>query len=534
MKRIFLIALVAAAAVGFTALGSGAGDSSDGYKVRAIFHNAFSVIPGEDVKIAGVKVGKISDLDVTADQKAAVTLNITKAGFQDFRSDAECTIRPQSLIGEKFVECTPTQPRVTGAQEAAPLEKIESGPGKGEYLLPVDRNARPVDIDLVTNIMRLPYRERLAILINEFGTGLAGRGDDLRQVIRNTDPGLRQTDKVLKILSDQDQVLADLARDSDTALAPLTRERDKAADFVAQAADVADATAERRADLEKNIDRLPTLLRQLRPTMVRLGGLADQATPVLSDLHSEAPSINKLVAQLGPFSRSATTSLTSLGDASVPGRTALVKSRGIVKDLRTFAATSKPLSTNLKEIVQSLQSTGGIERLMDYIFYQGTAVNGFDAAGHYLRAQLLVNICSVYAITPDPSCSAKFASSGETRATARQALASQDDGRSPALARTDAVLRGMSPEQALGKAGGDQQAIKTGTGSATGDSADDAPPPLALPTQLLPGGGDDDDPALPPSTPTPSPSTTEAPAPTTTGPQNAAAALLDYLLGNGP
>jgi phospholipid/cholesterol/gamma-HCH transport system substrate-binding protein len=532
MKRIIVIALVAAAAVGFTALGTGAGDSSDGYEVRAIFHNAFSVIPGEDVKIAGVKVGKISDLDVTDKQQAAVVLNITKAGFQDFRTDAECTIRPQSLIGEKFVECTPTQPRVTGAQEAAKLTQIKDGPGKGQYLLPVDRNSRPVDIDLVTNIMRLPYRERLAILINEFGTGLAGRGDDLRQVIRNADPGLRQTDQVLKILSDQDQVLADLARDSDTALAPLTRERDKAADFVAQAANVADATAERRADLEKNIDRLPTLLQQLRPTMVRLSGLADQATPVLADLHSEAPSLNRLITQLGPFSRSATTSLTSLGEASVPGRTALVKSRGIVKDLRTFATTSKPLSTNLKEIVQSLQSTGGIERVMDYIFYQGTAINGFDAAGHYLRAQLLVNICSVYAITPDPSCTAKFASSGETRASARQALASQDDGRSPALARTDAVLRGMSPEQALGKAGGDKQAIKTGTGSGTGSGADATPPPLALPTQLLPGGGDD--PALPPSAPTPSPSTTGAPAPTTTGPQNAAAALLDYLLGNGP
>ena len=46
------------------------------YRVRAIFMNAFSVIPGEDVKIAGVKVGKIESLDVTPDHKAAVVLRI--------------------------------------------------------------------------------------------------------------------------------------------------------------------------------------------------------------------------------------------------------------------------------------------------------------------------------------------------------------------------------------------------------------------------------------------------------------------------
>ena len=46
-------------------------------------------------------------------------LDITKPGFQDFRTDAECTIRPQSLIGEKFVECTPTAAARRGRRRAA-------------------------------------------------------------------------------------------------------------------------------------------------------------------------------------------------------------------------------------------------------------------------------------------------------------------------------------------------------------------------------------------------------------------------------
>src|SRR3954467_8775537 len=112
MRRILGIVLTlcvsAAALLLATAASDGGGTP---YRVRAIFMNAFSVIPGEDVKIAGVKVGKIESLDVTPDHKAAVVLRIDRAGFDDFRADAQCIIRPQSLIGEKFVECTPTQPR---------------------------------------------------------------------------------------------------------------------------------------------------------------------------------------------------------------------------------------------------------------------------------------------------------------------------------------------------------------------------------------------------------------------------------------
>ena len=84
-------------------------DANPPYQVRAIFDNAGFVIPGEDVKIAGVKVGKVDSLDVTKDFKAAVVLDITEPGYQDFRRDASCIVRPQNLIGERFVECKPTQ-----------------------------------------------------------------------------------------------------------------------------------------------------------------------------------------------------------------------------------------------------------------------------------------------------------------------------------------------------------------------------------------------------------------------------------------
>ena len=56
MKRALAIASVLLAAAALAVFATGAGDAG-GYKVRAIFNNAAFVIKGEDVKIAGVKVG---------------------------------------------------------------------------------------------------------------------------------------------------------------------------------------------------------------------------------------------------------------------------------------------------------------------------------------------------------------------------------------------------------------------------------------------------------------------------------------------
>jgi ABC-type transporter Mla subunit MlaD len=101
---VLTIALVVAA---LFAVGAAGPDTGGSYKVRAIFDDVASAVPGEDVKIAGAKIGKIDSMTVTPEKKAAVVLDITDDGFSPFHDDAHCTIRPQSLIGEKYVECDP-------------------------------------------------------------------------------------------------------------------------------------------------------------------------------------------------------------------------------------------------------------------------------------------------------------------------------------------------------------------------------------------------------------------------------------------
>jgi len=402
MRRMLGVLALVVSIPALLVLGVGAEGDGDSYRVRAIFDNVASAVPGEDVKVAGAKVGVIESMDVTDDKKAAVVLEIEEAGFVPFRANARCIVRPQSLIGEKFVECDP------GDTSAEPLERIADGDGEGQHLLPLQRTSSAVDLDLVNNVLRRPFRERLAILLGEFGTGLAGRGNDLNEAIHRANPALRETDRVLEILSNQNRVLADLARDSDQALAPLAREKERVTDFIENANETGQATAARSADIERGIERLPTFLRELRPLMADLDGFAGQATPVMRDLNAAGEDISRLISALGPFSEGARVSLETLGDATETGRPALIRTRPLIRDLADFGERARPVSTDLDKLTASLDRSGGIERLMDFFYFSTLSINGFDEISHYLRAATLVNTCSGYALTPTPACDAHY------------------------------------------------------------------------------------------------------------------------------
>ena len=180
MRRLVAVAVaLVALAVAAVVLANTSSGGGDPYQVRAIFDDAAFAVPGEEVRIAGAPVGTIAALGVCVNRakpcppgtasKAAATLTINNSGFTPFRANAFCAIRPQSLIGEKYVDCNP------GTAAYPPLPKIPNGqPGAGSYLLPVSHTHSPVDTDIVQDIYREPVRQQFSLIINELGTGLAG------------------------------------------------------------------------------------------------------------------------------------------------------------------------------------------------------------------------------------------------------------------------------------------------------------------------------------------------------------------------
>ncbi len=525
MKRLAAIFLLLVASAAVLVTGSAVGGDEGNYQVRAIFDSAGFLVVGEEVRVAGANVGVISDVTVTGNDeparadgspdpgKAAVVLQIDDPAFQDFREDASCLIRPQSLIGEKFVECEPTQPRAAGSEAPPPLEQIPDGePGEGEYLLPLEQNGKAVDLDLVNNIMEEPYPDRFRLILNDLGAGLAARGDELAQIIERANPALRETNQVLAVLSRQNKVLAQLASDSDAVIGSLARERTHVSSFINQSEVVASATAERAPDLEQSLARFPSFLRELRSTMTRLDSFSTAATPVFTDLGDAAPSLTRLSKALGPFSTAATTSFTSLGKAAEASGPLIAQSDPVIRQIRGLAKSGKPAAVNLRKLLASLRKTNGFKHLTKLVFNASGALNAFDQYGHFIRALLPLNNCVDYDTIPEPGCGANFtgdAASGAGVRAARQALRDQSAG-ADALPgtedapRPEAANRGQGPNST----GGEPPSLDVTPGTAVPPDGEVAPEGVV--------------PEVGPSTGSSGP---------TAGRMRAARELLDFLIG---
>ncbi len=506
----FAGALGVAALVAVVLLATSAGGSGGTYTVRAIFDDAGNAIPGENVKIDGVKVGSVGSVTPTPQAQAAVALKIENPGFQSFRSDASCTIEPEALLGEKFVNCLPTQPRAAGAPLPPPLKRIPSGQeGAGQYLLPVQNTSSPVDVDLLNDITRRPEAERFTIIINELGAGLAGRGSDLNVVVKRADPALRELDKVLAIFAGENKTLAKLADDSAKALAPFAAVRERVADFIVQSNTVARATAEHRGALAQNLADFPAFLRQLGPAAERLGRLADQTTPAFTDLAVAAPGINKAFTNLPAFANSSTAFFTSLGRTAKTSGPAIASTQPLLGKVQALGSSAKPFAGNLSELLTSLRDTGGLERFLDFVFLGGGSLNGYDSLGHFLRAEIIAKNCVGYKVTPQQGCSSNFVKGEGSAASTSSATASST---SLVMDRTLAVLNGATPAAAIAKYPGSVPSLGS-DGSALAALSSEA----GATSTVAPVGG--------------AAAGTTYYSPSTEG-SSASGMLLNYLLGN--
>lgn len=423
---ISLAVFVTAVCVG-AALGAGGSDDDGAYKVRAIFDNASFVIAGEDVKVAGVNVGTIDSLDVDEQHRAVVVLKIDDPAFKPFRTDARCHVGLQSLIGEQFIECDPTQVRGGDKAQAPELPEIKDGePGAGQHLLPVARTSSPVGADLLNNIMRVPQRQRLPLIINELGAGLSGNGEALAAALTRASPTLQQADELVAILARQNKMLGQLVDDSDAVLAPLAQRRKDLGSFVKNVGDTAAATARQGDALEENFARFPAFLSELGPAADRLGELADQTTPAIQNLASEAATVNASTKLLGPLAKQANPTLKTFGKVADQGRKTFPKFAAQADQFNKLGTPLVPLAENLAKLSSSFDDTGGIESLMSFIYFYTGAVNGEDASGHFIRAGLGFSNCVDRSDNANDTlgCSAAFFDKDAANASAARAKAS--------------------------------------------------------------------------------------------------------------
>jgi virulence factor Mce-like protein len=399
MRRLLVIGLMLAAGVAAVVASASAGSQGpEGATYTVELDNAFGIVEGADVKVAGVRAGHVTGMRVDRHSKRAlVDFKITENGFGSLRTDAFCETRPQSLIGEYFVDCRP------GTAE----QRLKAGD-----TIPVEQTASTIPIDLINNIMQRPYRERLGIILNELGAGVGGHAGDIQETLRRAVPALRETDRVLAILAEQNRMLGNLTRDADAVIGDLADNRKDVGRFVTETRQTAAASAERRAEIAASLRRLPTFLAELELTMAKLGEAADAQSPALADLNQSAGQLATLLEQLPDFADSSRTSFKSLAELSEDGRPALRAAKPTIAELNRFSTKTPELSNNLAIVLDHLddrkhavekdprapggQGYTGFEALLSYVYDQTMAINTFDSNGYMLKVNLFLSECSDY------------------------------------------------------------------------------------------------------------------------------------------
>jgi ABC-type transporter Mla subunit MlaD len=402
MRRLAaLLLLLCVGALALVATGAGDGDDAGAREYSAEIDNAFGLVEGGDLKVAGVRAGKVTGLRLDLEtNRAIVDFEVTENGFGSLRTDVRCEARPQSLIGEYFLDCLPG----TSAKELPVGSTI-----------PVSRVTSTVPGDLVNNVLRRPYRERLAIILGELGAGVAGNGENLNAAIRRASPALRQTNRVLKTLAGQNRILADLVTDADEVVGDLAGNKEDVGRFVEEARDTATASAERRDEIAAGLRKLPGFLAQLEPTMAALGETADAQTPALTNLRASAGQLERLLDNLGPLAKASRPAVRSLGKSAVTGREAVTAAAPVVRQLDTFTDTAPEVGNNLRHVLEHLnnrdkaveedpRSPGGkgytgFEALLQYVYDQVLSVNIYDQTSHVLNIGVIPpnDACAGYA-----------------------------------------------------------------------------------------------------------------------------------------
>ena len=451
MRRIVAIfTVVAATAVAGLTTSAGADDAHI-YEIEMF--NAFGIVEGSDVRIAGVNAGAVTDLAINAEKRALVTVELS-GDLGTLGEDTKCSSEPQSLIAEYFINCEPAGP---------PLDEDDDA-SDPDADITAESVSQTVQQDLVQNTLREPYKRRLQLLINEFGTALAGNPESLNEAIRLGAPALTELQKATEILASQNTIIRDLQADSDQVITALAKRREDVVRFVKEAEDTAAASVGRREDLSRDFEILDDFLAELEPTLFELENLADEQTPLLTDLRAAGDGLNRLALNIPGFAGASDDSLDTLGEASVVGRTALTRGADEIEQLAAAGKKAPVTAEMLADLFRDLDDprraveiddrveadtgrTGttagspdtmgytGLEGLLNYVYYQTGALNQYDQIGHLLHF-------SLYNVNTGP-CG--HFSSGRDPETGEPGLPAEDGGLTTSLLEMDNCVGWLGP-----------------------------------------------------------------------------------------
>lgn len=226
-----LVAVVLTAMVAGTLSRSQRGDS---VTLTAVFRDATGLRAGDDVRVAGVRVGRVSETRVgKGEERGLAVVSMTVSADQVLHDDVIASIDYLNLMGQRYVALG----RPEGAQDSEEAGRLEDGAriplsrtrpaldltAMFNAFEPIFELLQPGDINqLATNIVQVlqgqgPTLDHLLRQTAELTTGLVDREDTLARVVDNVTLVLDTTNEhraeISSLVDGLDSLTAGLAKD---------------------------------------------------------------------------------------------------------------------------------------------------------------------------------------------------------------------------------------------------------------------------------------------------------------------------------
>jgi phospholipid/cholesterol/gamma-HCH transport system substrate-binding protein len=369
-------ALVAALAIGvaFVLLRGG-----DDYRVRLAFVNASQLVKGDQIKVGGLPVGTIDDIDLGEDNEAVVTATITADDLTPLHQGTTGAIRISSLssVANRFIALNP-------GPNSAP--ELDDG-----TLIPAARTTSQVELDSVLNTLDVATRSATQRLLRGTAGLYTGQEAAANRGLEALDPALSQLDAVARELGrDQPALERFLVRSATVVDAVADRDPDLRAALDGTAA-TAQTLADRSTALSGALTKAPGTLAQASRTLRDVGTTFTAQQPAARKLQPVAAPATALVRELQPLLTDGPAALRSV-DAILPDL------RRVLRAMPALRRTALPAFAALNAALDGVQPI--VDEALPYVpdlyhglvsGFGGGAVQAYDANGHYARIEPIAN-----------------------------------------------------------------------------------------------------------------------------------------------
>ena len=271
LTKLIIFTVVTVAATALLAVSIANVDLSDTTDYKARFTDATLLLPGDDVRIAGVRVGQVEDVGIVDRKQAEVTFSVSSG--HPLPKNVTAQIKFRNLVGQRYVALTqgsggnPNDTLKPG--ETIPLGQTRPALDLTELFngfKPLFRALSPDDVN------KLSY-EIIQVLQGEGGTvesllahtasltsAIAGRDQVIGQVITNLN-------SALSTINQRGQKLSDLIVTVQQLVSGLAADREPIGDAIDALGGLADTTAglldQAREPLKEDISALGGLVNNL-------------------------------------------------------------------------------------------------------------------------------------------------------------------------------------------------------------------------------------------------------------------------------